>query len=94
MVKKPLLWSNEQREYVKRHNKDYLVNEIEGFARQGFLYGQALRHIAKGGCHNYTRGNCFENGRTIDAEFESDSACDACIAMLALGMITVKDDDV
>lgn len=44
----------------------------------------ALELIDKHGCHTYTSGRCWENGRARGAEFSAEAWCDPCVARDAL----------
>lgn len=43
--------------------------------------------IIAGPCEYFTKGNCFDAGRTVGAEYEADAVCNACIANRALGRL-------
>lgn len=43
-----------------------------------------LEVIAQRGCSNYTRGDCWSEGRTADAEYAASRACTPCIAARVL----------
>lgn len=45
----------------------------------------ALRLIDRHGCITYTRGRCWDSGRTRGARYGADAWCDACVAADALG---------
>lgn len=46
---------------------------------------EALRHVGKYGCENFTWSHCEQAGRIKGAEFTADAWCDACVANEALG---------
>lgn len=53
---------------------------------------QALKLIAAPGCESFTYPAypCYQNGRTSDAKYGAERACNACIAHAALNAIGVS----
>lgn len=65
---------------------EFRDNDAVAAARYALHLEGALRVIAARGCQNFTTGlgSCFRNGRTADAEYGADQACEGCIAHAAL----------
>ena len=63
---------------------DIYTKEIKNVRREINKLRTALIHIASGGCHKYTIGNCWENGHIIDTIYSDERVCDYCIAKDAL----------
>jgi len=47
---------------------------------------EALEVIA-GPCEHFTKGSCFDAGKTVRARYGADAVCNACIANRALGRL-------
>lgn len=65
-------------------HRDDLRVQLDETREQRDALAEALRLIAARGCERDTRHDCWHHGRTADAEFGEDRACDPCVATRAL----------